>query len=39
MEEHAVSYWHNMIPVVAIGGYISHKIYVAKKGNNDVQPI
>ncbi len=24
---------------VAVGGYVSHKIYVAKQGNNDVQPI
>lgn len=24
MEEHAVSYWHNIIPVVAIGGYMAY---------------
>ena len=23
---------------VAVGGYVSHKLFVAKKGNNDVQP-
>jgi hypothetical protein len=33
------SIWIFSIVGVAIGGYISHKIYVAKKGNNDVQPI
>jgi len=24
---------------VAIGGYVSHKLYIAKKGNNNVEPI
>ena len=33
------SIWVFGILGVAIGGYVSHKIYVAKKGNNDVQPI
>ena len=33
------SIWVFSILGVAIGGYLSHKIYVAKKGNNDVQPI
>jgi hypothetical protein len=33
------SIWIFSILGVAIGGYVSHKIYVAKKGNNDVQPI
>jgi hypothetical protein len=33
------SIWVFSILGVAIGGYVSHKIYVAKKGNNDVQPI
>lgn len=33
------SIWVLSILGVAIGGYVSHKIYVAKKGNNDVQPI
>lgn len=31
--------WIFSVLGVAIGGYVSHKIYVAKKGNNDVQPI
>lgn len=31
--------WIFSILGVAIGGYISHKIHIAKKGNNDVQPI
>jgi hypothetical protein len=31
--------WVLSILGVAIGGYVSHKIYVAKQGNNDVQPI
>jgi hypothetical protein len=31
--------WFLSILGVAIGGYVSHKIYVAKQGNNDVQPI
>ena len=33
------SIWVFSVLGVAIGGYVSHKIYVAKKGNNDVQPI
>jgi hypothetical protein len=33
------SIWVFGILGVAIGGYVSHKLYVAKKGNNDVQPI
>jgi hypothetical protein len=33
------SIWIFSILGVAIGGYVSHKIYTAKKGNNDVQPI
>lgn len=31
--------WVFSVLGVAIGGYVSHKLYVAKKGNNDVQPI
>jgi hypothetical protein len=31
--------WIFTILGVAIGGYVSHKIHIAKKGNNDVQPI
>ena len=33
------SIWVFSILGVAIGGYVSHKIYTAKKGNNDVQTI
>jgi hypothetical protein len=33
------SIWVFSILGVAIGGYVSHKLYVAKQGNNDVQPI
>lgn len=33
------SIWIFSILGVAIGGYVSHKLYVAKQGNNDVQPI
>jgi hypothetical protein len=33
------SIWVFSILGVAIGGYVSHKLYVAKKGNNNVQPI
>jgi len=33
------SIWIFSILGVAIGGYVSHKLYVAKKGNNDVKPI
>jgi hypothetical protein len=33
------SIWIFSILGVAIGGYVSHKLYTAKKGNNDVQPI
>jgi hypothetical protein len=31
--------WIFSVLGVALGGYVSHKIYTAKKGNNDVQPI
>ena len=31
--------WVFTILGVAIGGYVSHKIHIAKKGNNDVQQI
>ena len=31
--------WLFSILGVAVGGYVSHKIYVAKKGNNNVEPI
>jgi len=31
--------WIFSVLGVAIGGYVSHKIYNSKKGNNDVQPI
>jgi len=31
--------WIFSVLGVAIGGYVSHKIHIAKKGNNDVQPI
>jgi hypothetical protein len=31
--------WVFSILGVAIGGYVSHKIHIAKKGNNEVQPI
>ena len=31
--------WVFSVLGVAIGGYISHKVHNAKKGNNDVQPI
>jgi hypothetical protein len=31
--------WIFSVLGVALGGYVSHKIYNAKKGNNDVQPI
>jgi hypothetical protein len=33
------SIWVFSILGVAIGGYVSHKLYVAKQGNNNVQPI
>jgi hypothetical protein len=33
------SIWVFSILGVAIGGYVSHKIYNAKKGNNNVEPI
>ena len=33
------SIWIFSILGVAIGGYVSHKIYTAKKGNNNVEPI
>lgn len=33
------SIWIFSILGVAVGGYVSHKLYVSKKGNNDVQPI
>ena len=33
------SIWIFSLLGVAIGGYVSHNIYIAKKGNNDVQPI
>jgi hypothetical protein len=33
------SIWVFSVLGVAIGGYVSHNIYIAKKGNNDVQPI
>ena len=33
------SIWIFSILGVAIGGYVSHKIYSAKKGNNNVEPI
>lgn len=33
------SIWIFSVLGVALGGYVSHKIYVAKKGNNVVQPI
>jgi hypothetical protein len=33
------SIWLFSVLGVAIGGYVSHKIYVAKKGNNNVEPI
>lgn len=31
--------WVFSILGVAIGGYVSHKIHIAKKGNNEVKPI
>lgn len=31
--------WIFSVLGVAVGGYVAHKMYVAKKGNNDVQPI
>jgi len=31
--------WVFSVLGVAIGGYVSHKVHVAKQGNNDVQPI
>jgi hypothetical protein len=33
------SIWIFSILGVAVGGYVSYKLYVAKQGNNDVQPI
>lgn len=33
------SIWLFSLLGVAVGGYVSHKLFVAKKGNNDVQPI
>jgi hypothetical protein len=31
--------WLFSILGVALGGYVAHKIYIAKKGNNEVNPI